>query len=302
MKLKKHTIWIALIIILTVIILVYVTSKHTSSYQVINGKLFYSSYKGDALFARTIFNQTSIVQTDKISFVSRPFLNRSVTIYALLFMPAQHTKPLPAVIFLPGAGVTKEATSAISTRIALQGYAVLVLDQRGIGQTGGTIPSIEQDYAFFKQGYEPMQHLWVFDALKAFDILQHIPEVDKTKIAIMGESMGGRYALIAAALEPQLKGAILISSAGYNIPLQSEDPAHLFLKSIDPDTYASMISPRPLYMMHGDKDTVIPISSAQHTFFLAQEPKEFFTAEGCAHGLCTQMEPVLYTYLQKLFA
>jgi len=51
---------------------------------------------------------------------------------------------------------------ARSVDIANLGYAVLVIDQRGIGQTGGSYPSLQDDYEYIYLGKESIQHLGVY--------------------------------------------------------------------------------------------------------------------------------------------
>lgn len=304
MKRKKYhtSVLVSVMSIMLCLVLVFslTLSKNQVDYQMKDSKLVYGLPEYSFQVETTLVNNTEPIQIERLSFEGRPFLNKSITIYALLFTP-QHEKNLPAIIFLPGAGVTSDATRALSTRIALQGYAVLVLDQRGVGQTAGPFTSMQEDYEIFSQRLEPLQHLMVFDALQAVTLLKQRSEINTDNIALMGESMGGRYAMIAASLDKRVKGVIVISSAGYTLPLQSPDPAFAFLKSIDPDTYVASITPRQFFMLHGTNDSVISLASARHTFGLAQQPKEFFAAEGCAHGLCTQMEPILYEDLKKLF-
>jgi len=94
----------------------------------------------------------------------------------------------------------------LAKKIASFGYAVFTFDQRGVGETGGYYPNLEQDYKISLDGKEPIQHLSVYDALKAYDFLKRIKQVDKKNIVMAGESMGGRYAMIAAAQEKNVKG------------------------------------------------------------------------------------------------
>ena len=82
------------------------------------------------------YNYKNSYNVYNISFESKPFMNEKTLIYGLLFMPRGKDN-VPALVFLPGGGGTKESRAYIGEFIASQGYAVLVIDQRGIGQTGG---------------------------------------------------------------------------------------------------------------------------------------------------------------------
>lgn len=91
------------------------------------------------------------------------------------------------------------------------GYATLMLDQRNLARI-----NLERDFELFKANLETVQHAMIYDTLKAVDVLEVQPEVDKEKLAILGESNGRRFAILACALNPDFKGVIRISTAGYN--------------------------------------------------------------------------------------
>ena len=204
-----------------------------------------------------------------VNFKSKSFMDSPALIYGLLFMP-KDKKNIPGIVLLPGGSVTKESFIARSVDIANLGYAVLVIDQRGIGQTGGSYPSLQDDYEIYTSGKESIQHLGVYDGLAAYDVLRSIKNIDKNNIAIGGDSMGGRYAIIAAALDKRLDGVITVSSSGFHFKNDNQ-PYTPFLLSIDPDNYISKISPRPVLMLQGDNDTTVKLEDANYTFI----PKDF---------------------------
>jgi hypothetical protein len=73
------------------------------------------------------------------------------------------------------------------------------------------------------------------------------------------------------------------------------------LISIDPDHYVDKISPRKVFMLHGNNDTMVSLDDAKKTFDIAKEPKKFFVADGCGHGYCNNMEDELREDLKKIF-
>ena len=184
--------------------------------------------------------------------------------------------------------------------LANEGYASLTIDQRGIGQTGGLYPSMEQDYEISKQN-EPIQHISIYDALHSFDLLRDIREIDKNNVIMMGESMGGRYALISTAIDKRIKGVITISASGYHVSQNDPSSYTDYLVSIDPDHYINKIFPRDIIMFHGTNDSLISSNSAKQTFNLANQPKKFYLAEGCTHGYCDKMQSDLLNSLKETF-
>jgi uncharacterized protein len=301
-KLKKRIFWSIFTLILIFLLLLLVNKAIKDSNQKATGysQDYFNRPKPD--YTMNLNEVNDSVEIYSLNYKSKEFLNSPALIYGLLFLP-KNKKNIPGIVLLPGGGVSKEGFKTRSIALANSGYAVLVIDQRGIGETGGMYPSYEEDYQIFNSGKEPIQHLSVYDALVASDILREIENINEKNIGIVGESMGGRYAIIATALDKKLKGVIVISSAGFHFKENSDSsqPYTPYLLSIDPDTYITMISPRPMLMLHGDNDSMVKLEDAQYTFNLAKQPKRFFIAKNCGHGYCTNMSNELEEDLKILF-
>jgi uncharacterized protein len=293
---KRIIIWSIILILLVILILFVIINKSQTSN---NGypKDYLNRPKPE--YQMTLKETRDSIDIYSLNFKSKPFMDSPALIYGLLFMP-KDKENIPGIVMLPGGGVAKEGFTTRAIDLAKSGYAVLVIDQRGIGQTGGDYPSMQQDYEIFASGKEPIQHLSVYDSLVASDVLRDLKEVNKKNIGIIGESMGGRYAIISTALDKKLKGVIVISSSGFNFQDESQ-PYTPYLLSIDPDQYVSKISPRPILMLQGDNDSIVKLEDAQHTFSLAKEPKRFFIAQGCGHGYCDKMPDEFKKDLKILF-
>lgn len=251
-----------------------------------NGYLYYPLDREDVKFRREDYEIYGNLTIHKIIYQSR-----DGNIYGLLVLPTTAKELLPGVVLLPGAGVGKESELELAKKIALLDAAVLVIDQRGTGETNGYFPNLDEDYASFLAGKEPVQHLMVYDALRGYDLLKKAPFTDSDRIMIAGESLGGRIAVIAAAIDRNIEGALVISSAGFDFKPKGDASKDAFLKSIDSDHYIGLITPRKLVMMHNYYDKNIPLSSAVRTYQKAQEPKQFVLVNDttCNHGYCESM-------------
>ena len=289
-----------LVVLIIVLGTFYYNYKNHKIYEVKENALSYSKNRGSPNYEIALQSSNVSYNVYEITYESRPLINFSTTIYALLFMP-KNKENVPALLFLPAGGGAKEGRAPLAIDLAKQGYAVMTIDQRGVGQTGGYYLNFEDDYNVFIEGYEPVQHLSVYDALSAFDVLREIENIDKDNIAISGESMGGRYAIIAAALDDRIKGALIISSAGFHIKQIPSLSANPYFASIDPDNYIGKIAPRQLIMMHAENDSIISLADAQLTFSKANEPKKFYLIGGCQHGYCDKMHDALMESLKKIF-
>lgn len=226
------------------------------------------------------------------------FDSKGTDIHAHLYKPEDNNE-VPAIIIVPAAGAAKEGQEELATLLTEQGYAVLVLDQRGIGETKWTMGDAQTEFdAFMQKKEETTEQLMTYDVLRAFDLMKQLEGIDEDSIILEGESMGGRFAMIAAAIEPRIKGVAVISSSGYG-PITG--PLKEYFDTVNPDNYASLISPRKLVMLHSPADTVVPIQQARATFELAKEPKEFIEMpKSCNHGYCDEIRDTLLKKLGEI--
>jgi len=113
---------------------------------------------------------------------------------AWLYPPAGIAAPV--VVMAHGlSGTRRDRLGAFAERFAAAGFAALVFDHRGFGDSGG-----EPDL------FEPARQLEDWRAAIAF--ARSLPEVDGARIATFGSSMGGGNALAAAAEDPDVAAAI----------------------------------------------------------------------------------------------
>ncbi len=227
------------------------------------------------------------------------FQSKDYTVEGLLRIPVEGKK-VPGVVILPGATVPKEGTQTLADIFSKMGYASIGIEQRNRGGV-----DMEYDYSLWKKALEPVEHKMVFDALRAADVLRQEPSVDPGRIAIVGESNGGRFAIIAAAIDPGITGVIGISTSGYDTESQigniRDENMIRFYRSIDPETYLGSIPPGKFVMIHSVNDTIIPIHLAGNTFKKAKEPKQFYTVTTGTHGYSEGMKEALETELRLMF-
>lgn len=299
MKIKKNYMYFGIIIAVVLIAVFFYfkapkeaqkpedTAEKEPEWKVgTNGYLSYPLDRGNVMFNRQNYDETGNLTISKIIYQSR-----NGNIYGLLLLPKFAPDLLPGIVLLPGAGVSKESELKLAEKMAELGVAVLVIDQRGTGETDGILPKIEEDYLNFLKAQEPYQHLIVYDALRAYDLLYSAPFVDPERIIIAGESLGGRIAVIAVAIDRNIKGVLAISSSGLDFRETNDTKVNAFLQSIDSDHYIGQITPRKIVMMHNVNDKIIPLESAITSYQKAQQPKQFVLINdtGCNHGYCDSM-------------
>src|SRR6266851_6353879 len=121
------------------------------------------------------------------------------TMYGVLRKPWHTPKP-PVVILVPGLDSVKEELHMYGDDFLRRGMAVLAIDGPGQGE-------MEFEHAM-RYDYEvPIRY--------AIDYLESRPDVDAKRVGLMGVSLGGYYAVRAAAFERRLR-ATIANCGGYN--------------------------------------------------------------------------------------
>jgi dienelactone hydrolase len=112
---------------------------------------------------------------------------------ATLFMPedASAAEPVPAVILLHGAsGVRQEREMTYGRQLAAQGVAALVIDVFGARR--------DLAVSFMERVLDITEAMYLADAFAGLAYLDALPEVDGTRVALVGFSYGGMAATYAA--------------------------------------------------------------------------------------------------------
>jgi dienelactone hydrolase len=130
---------------------------------------------------------------------------------AAAYTPSQLSRgdaPSPAVILVHMLARNKETWDPLVPRLTGAGYAVLAFDLRG---HGGSVRADGKQQTY--QDFQPED--WAAaagDVLAVRDwLVKNKAEVDAARIAVVGASIGANYALLAAAGDEKLRGAVLLS-------------------------------------------------------------------------------------------
>ncbi len=281
--------FVALAILFAIILSGCLSQDSKKFWQGEDGLLQAAAERGPVAASETKLEENENGTLYKISFESLD----GKKIFALLQVPP-HSEDgkLPAAVFEPGAGVAKEGGNiGLAKAMALAGFEVITIDQRGVGETGGQLPPMQKDFETTLQGGFAQQQLMVYDYLRAFDYLRARPEVDAGKILFAGESHGGRIAIIAGSIEPRAKAVMAVSTAGYGPQAGAGADVRVqkFIASIDPAYYVHAVSPRKIVFLHSQRDEGIPITAARELFDAAGEPKQFVEIPCEHHGYCDEI-------------
>jgi alpha-beta hydrolase superfamily lysophospholipase len=115
---------------------------------------------------------------------------------AWLYSPVGASTEVPTVVMAHGlSGTRRDRLGAFAERFAAAGFAALVFDHRGFGDSGG-----EPDL------FDPAMQLEDWRA--AIALARSLTAVDRARVVTFGSSMGGGNALAAAAEDPGVAAAI----------------------------------------------------------------------------------------------
>lgn len=189
--------------------------------------------------------------------------------------------PAPAVVMFDGLDNAKEMSVLFGgVEIAKRGIHVLAIDGPGQGE------------ALRLQGI-PSRYDYEVPAGAAYDYLTTRPEVDASRVAVMGFSMGGYYAPRAAAMDGRFaacvawgghydyheawtrrrkimeSGGTKISAPGFQLPwvLGMPDMEACMKKLQDyrlQDVAEKLVC--PFYCIHGENDTIVPVEFARRLY------------------------------------
>ncbi len=244
-----------------------------------------------------------IEDTPNYSLETISYTSYDTTVYGLLRIPKNVPNP-PVVIVLPAATVTKEGDFVMAEALRSWGYASLTLDERGNGgETLGRSPmDFMAGFDAFRNGDLPAQYAQIYDVLLGYDYIRSRKDLDGDNVAVLGESMGGRFAVVAAGIEPGLKAAVVVSSGPYGLKAGNDTDAQRFVDSVEPATYLQKLPPRKLVMFHFTDDTIIPIAHARSLYDNAGEPKAWYQYNGSVHGVYSDMfAPDLHAEMITVF-
>ena len=127
---------------------------------------------------------------------------------------ASATNPIPAVLCLhqTNGSIGKDEPVGLLGNPELQ-YA-LELSQQGFATLSPDYPSFgEYEHSFRESPFVSGTMQAIVENRRAIDLLQSLPEVDGSKIACIGHSLGGHNAIFTATFEPRIRA--VVSSCGF---------------------------------------------------------------------------------------
>jgi dipeptidyl aminopeptidase/acylaminoacyl peptidase len=201
------------------------------------------------------------------------------------------------VIFVHGLWGNRLALFSEARLLAKHGYGFLLYDSRASGESDGDVAT-----------WGDREQL---DVHAVVDYVSSRPEVDASRIALLGFSVGGSAAAMAVSHDPRPRALVLYATwsslddemeykFGRFGPI-SFAPVMFVMRragvvpdNIRPIDHLRAIHPRPLLMITGTLDDDTPVAVMAQLFQAAGEPKELWIVPGAKHGGYLAIAPEEY--------
>jgi len=221
-----------------------------------------------------------------------------VDILGQLYLPADKSR-YPTVCVCHGipAGTPDPGDRGypgLAERICHEGFAVLIFNFRGTGVSGGNLDLLG----------------WTRDLKAIIDYLWALPEVDRSRLALLGFSGGAAVSVYVASQDSRVSCvAACACPAEFTFLTRADEPQSLVehfrsigairdkdfphstkhwfngFRLVSPVKYIAGIAPRPLLLVHGNQDETVEVSDAYRLYARAGEPKQINIVDGAGHRL-----------------
>ena len=219
-----------------------------------------------------------------------------------------HPDARASVIVCHGHGGNKVSSLWIAADLYPR-FNVLLLDLRGHGQSGGERTSL---------GY--LERLDIHGAVAWLD--DQTPPGPRP-IGVLGVSMGAATAILAAADSPRIAAVAADSPfARLRNPVRAAICQRGYPRAVspmlawcvctaaswrlrvrgglDPIDVVDRVAPRPLLIVHGEADELIPVEDAYALYARAGEPKQLWIVPDVTHARVAEVEP--HAYAERITA
>ena len=149
---------------------------------------------------------------EKLTYESEP----GIIVPALIFRPKKDSQRKPAVLFVHGEGKSAGAEpGGPIEELTREGNLVLSVDLRGMGEAGAvntrTGSAFETYFGQFESAMtalligRPLVGMRALDIVRGVDLLTHRPDVDVSKISVVGAGAAAIPVLHAAAVDDRIQ-------------------------------------------------------------------------------------------------
>jgi alpha-beta hydrolase superfamily lysophospholipase len=206
----------------------------------------------------------------------------------------------PAIILCHGYQRSMEEPFSLAVELRHRGFTVMLFDFRGCGRSGGPYTTIGHD--------EPADLVAAARWLRS-RLGPNVP------IGVLGISMGGAVAIEGAARLPDITAVVTDSAfahlsgamehrfsalRGFKLHAHkvtmriAERMCRGRVSDVRPVDVIDRIAPRPILLIHGSRDGIVPLSHLDELYAAANEPKAQWVVQGTTHAMARMDVPDEY--------
>jgi fermentation-respiration switch protein FrsA (DUF1100 family) len=207
------------------------------------------------------------------------FLSEGQKISGVLHLPDK--KSPPCIIASHGLLSSKESEKyiALGDRLSQDGMAMLRFDFRGIGESEGRM----EDDTISRR---------IVDLDSAIEFIRSRRDL-KSRIGLLGSSLGGYVSLIKASMEEKVRAIVIWATPFHLDDLKSNKgteghplPEEAFFEDLPKHRLLPLLPKvSNCLVIHGEKDELVPVDQAWEIFHNLSVPKEIRILEGADHRL-----------------
>lgn len=174
-----------------------------------------------------------------------------------------------------------------------EGWGVFVFNFRGCGVSEGNLDMLG----------------WTRDLRAVIDYLYSLPEIDKSRLSLLGFSGGAAVSIVVAAEDTRVSLVVACACPSEFTFFRGSDPLPLIehfrsigairdknfpaspqewlanFMALNPVKYVDKIVPRPLLLIQGNCDETVEVSHVYRLYAQAKEPKQLAIIENGSHRL-----------------
>jgi len=244
------------------------------------------------------------------------FRSDGLNLYGEMFFPETIDSSRPALCICHGIPAVphnpvEKGYALLAERFCTYGFITCIFNFRGAGPSQGNFDLLG----------------WAHDLESAINFIYGLDEVKSSGLTLIGSSGGGAVSVYVAAHDNRISSvATLACPANFDGLIQNDNAEAVighfrsvgiirdkdFPPSIDswlqnfntvsPVNYIHKISPRPLLLVHGDKDDTVPLEHAHMLYERARDSKELIIIPDAGHRLRVEERAVdtVLNWLTKL--
>ncbi len=209
------------------------------------------------------------------------------------YSPTQNGK---TIVLLHGYSGNRNQLLPLALRLKTDGFGVLAYDTRAHGESEGSVIGFGEKE--------------VMDVKASLDWLVKRPEVDSSRLGIYGFSLGGIFALRQAINDPRIASLVLAGTPASLYELAQDESGgglrglftaklrYLAMRWVGSSKYSQparetikSLKDRPILLITGSQDALVPPNRARELFEAAGYPKAIAIFPEAGHGDYNVCEP-----------